>query len=43
MNIFEVFALVFIALVIINVASMIWAIKKAELYESISINADQET
>jgi len=42
MNIFEILAVVFIALAVINISSMIWAMKKAELSESLSLNSDQE-
>lgn len=42
MNIFEIIGAAFIAIVVINLATMIWAVKKARLQESLNLNNEQE-
>ena len=42
MNVLEVFGLAFIVLVIINVTSMIWAVKHARINETLNITKAQE-
>jgi hypothetical protein len=42
MNVLEVFGLAFIVVVIINLISMVWAIKKARLIQSINLTSEQE-
>jgi len=42
MNVLEVLGLAFIALVLINLTSLIWAIKNARLDEKLEITKEQE-
>jgi hypothetical protein len=42
MNFIEIFGLAFLALVVINLISMIWAIKKAPVNENPNVVIEQE-
>jgi hypothetical protein len=42
MNFFEIFGLAFLVLVVINLISMIWAIKKAPINETPNVTSEQE-
>ena len=41
MNLLEVFGLAFIALVLINLTAMVWAIRNARLNEKLSVTKEQ--
>ncbi len=43
MNVFEVFGVAFLVLVIANLVSMIWAIKNARCIETPNLTNEQET
>lgn len=42
MNILETVGAVFILIVVVNLVSMIWAIKKARMIETLNVDAEQE-
>ena len=42
MNVFEVMGVAFIVIVVINLATMVWAVKKARLQETINFSNEQE-
>lgn len=42
MNVFEVMGVAFIVIVVINLVTMVWAVKKARLQETINFNNEQE-
>jgi|WetSurSiteA1Bulk_404760.scaffolds.fasta_scaffold96108_1 hypothetical protein len=42
MNIFEVICTAFLVLVVINLSTMIWAMKKAHAQETFKLNNEQE-
>jgi hypothetical protein len=43
MNIFEVIGIAFLGIVVINLATMMWAIKKARLQETLNLNNERES